>query len=68
MAALIPIFIQFLPTLVKAAQAVPEVIGFIQRTHEVLKQSKEWTSAEQAAFDKHLEEVTSEEQWKLEGE
>lgn len=63
MGALIPIFIQFLPSLVKAAQAVPEVIGFIQRTQQVLKQDKEWTPEMQAEFDKHLEEVTSQEQW-----
>lgn len=68
MAALISIFIQYLPMLVKAAGAVPEVLGFIKRTHEVLKQSKEWASEQQAEFDKDMDEVTSEEQWKPEGQ
>lgn len=65
-AALIPIFMQYLPLLFKAAQAVPEIIGFVKRTQEILKQDKEWTSEQQAAFDKHLEEVTSQPHWKPE--
>lgn len=66
MGALIPIFMQYLPMLVKAAGVVPELIGFVKRTGEVMKQSKEWTQTEQDAFDKHLEEVTSQEQWRPE--
>ena len=66
MAALIPIFMQYLPILFKAAQAVPEIIGFVQRTQEVLKQSKEWTADQQAAFDERMEQVTSQEHWKPE--
>lgn len=66
MPALIPIFIKYLPMLFKAVQAVPELVGFVQRTQEILKQAKEWTPTEQAAFDKHFDEVTSQEHWKPE--
>lgn len=52
MSAIISLFITYLPVLVKAAGTVPEIIRFIRRTQEILKQSKEWTPAEQEAFDR----------------
>ena len=63
MGALIPIFLQYLPSLIKAAQSVPEIIGFIKRTQDTLRQSKEWTAAEQAQFDKDVESVMSKPHW-----
>lgn len=66
MTEIIALFIKYLPVLVKAAGTVPEIVSFIRRTQEILKQSKEWTPAEQAKFDADVEAITSQEHWKPE--
>lgn len=68
MTAIISLFMAYLPVLVKAAGTVPEIIGFIRRTQEILKQDKEWTVDQQVEFDKHVEELTSQEHWKTDEE
>lgn len=66
MIALIPIFLQYLPQLVKAAQSIPELIGYIQRTKATLSTTGEWTPEQQAEYDKHVEEITSQPHWQPE--
>lgn len=68
MTAIISLFMTYLPVLVKAASTVPEIIGFILRTQEILKQDKEWTADQQAQFDKDVETITSQEHWKTDEE
>lgn len=64
--AIIGIIIEFLPALTKAAKSVPDVMNFIKKVQEHLKQTKEWTEDQEEAFNRHLEQVTSQEHWKPE--
>lgn len=64
MQALIPLFIQFLPYLVKAAGSVPEIISFISQAHTHLSQSAMWTDTEQEAFDQQTTALRSDPYWK----
>lgn len=68
MGALIGIIVNYLPYFVKAARAVPEITEFIQKTRDHLKQTREWTPEQEAEFDRHLEEVTSQEHWRTDAE
>lgn len=68
MGALVGIIVEYLPYLVKAAKAVPEITGFIQSVRDHSKQSKEWTAEERATFDRRLEELTGQEHWKTDEE
>lgn len=63
---MVPLFIEFLPLLVKAAKSVPEVITFIQKTRERFKQDKEWDAAAEEAFNRYKDEITSAPHWKSE--
>ncbi len=60
---LINLFLENLPYLVKAAKTAPEIISYIQRTKKTLEQSTEWTTEDQAEFDKKLESVTKQPWW-----
>jgi hypothetical protein len=62
----IALFLQYLPQLIQAAKSVPDVVDYIKKTHEHLKQSEEWTEEQEAQFDRHLEEVTSQPWWQPE--
>ena len=66
MTALIGIIISYLPTLIKAAKSVPDVMEFIKKVQSHLKQTNEWTANQEEEFNKRLEEVTSQEHWKPE--
>lgn len=66
MTALIGLIVSYLPALLKAAQSVPEVLEFVKKVQSHLKQTNEWTPEQAAAFDKRLEEVTSQEHWQPE--
>lgn len=68
MTAIISLFMTYLPVLVKAAGTVPEIIGFIRRTQEILKQDSEWTVEQQMKFDEQVESITSQEHWKTDEE
>lgn len=61
---IVAIFLQYLPQLVQAAKTIPEIIGFIQRTKATLETTEEWTAAEQAAYDREVETITSQPHWK----
>lgn len=66
MTALIGIIVTWLPTILKAAQSVPEIVNFVKAVQSHLKQTKEWTPEQEAEFDKRLEEVTSQPHWQPE--
>lgn len=66
MGTIISLFLTHLPSLIQAAKSVPTVVTYIKETKAALEQSKEWTEAEEAEFDKHVEEVTSQPWWTAE--
>lgn len=63
MGTVIALFLQHLPSLVSAAKSVPTIVTYIKETKTALSQSKEWTPEQEAEFDKHVEEVTSQPWW-----
>lgn len=65
--AIIGIIVEYLPVLMKAVKSVPEVMDFVKRVQEHLKQTKEWSAEQEAEFDRRLEEVTSKPHWQPEG-
>lgn len=64
--AIIGLIVEFLPVITKAAKSVPEVLGFIKKVQEHLKQTKEWTPEQEKAFNEHLEQKTSQPHWQPE--
>lgn len=51
------ILLQFLPYLFQAAQAIPQVWDFIQKTRENLKAKGEWTQEQEDAFNQELQNL-----------
>ena len=66
MGALIGIIVSYLPALLQAAKSVPDVLEFVKKVQSHLKQTKEWTEAQEREFDARLEEVTSKPHWRPE--
>jgi hypothetical protein len=57
MSAALAIFIQYLPYLIQAAQAAPEVANYIAKVREHYRQSGEWTQEQDDAFSKEINEL-----------
>lgn len=68
MSAIIGLIIQYLPNLIQAGKSIPEVMEFVRKTRDTLKQTKELTPEEEAAFDAYEDQITSQEHWKPEKE
>lgn len=60
MAALIPIFLANLPTLIKAGEAVA---GYVSQMHEAMSQSEEWTPEIEAHYQDQLKNDGNLPQW-----
>lgn len=65
-AAIVGLFIKYLPDLLKAAQKTPEIMQFITKLRNHLKQTKEWTADEEAEFKARKKAITSQAHWKPE--
>lgn len=63
MNTVIQLFLQYLPSLVNAARSVPTIVTYIKETKAQLERTDEWTAEEEAEFDRHVEEVTSQPWW-----
>jgi hypothetical protein len=62
------LFIQYLPSLIQAAQAVPELVDYIGKVRETFQQSGEWTQDQDDAFSKEINDLINNPppQWKPE--
>ncbi len=51
------LLLQFLPYLFQAAQSIPEIWDFIQRTRANLQQKEEWSQELEDAYTKELQDL-----------
>lgn len=68
MGTIISLFLNYLPILVNAAKSAPEIVTYIKETKAELSQTAEWTPEQEALFDRHVEEVTSQPWWTAESQ
>lgn len=61
---IIALIVSYLPELIKVGQSYPVIMDFLQKVRATLKQSKEWTEEEEAAFDKYEQLLVSGSHWK----
>ena len=54
---MVAIILQFLPYLFQAARDVPEILDYINKVRESLKQSGEWNQETEDAFTKELQDL-----------
>lgn len=66
MGTIISTFMEYLPTLLKAAQTVPQLMEYVNHQKATLQTTAEWTPEQEAEFNKRLEEVTSQPHWQPE--
>lgn len=57
MSAALVLFIQYLPQLLQAAAAVPEVINYVAKMREHFQQAGEWTKEQDDAFSKEIDDL-----------
>lgn len=63
MNAIVAIFIRYLPYLIQAAQALPQITTFIAEVHAIFARTKIWTDAEEAEFDAQTAAMRSDPYW-----
>ena len=51
------VILQFLPYLFQAAQTIPQIMDFLNKTRENLKQTGEWNQETEDAFTAELENL-----------
>ncbi len=65
MSAILALVLKFLPYLTEAADAVPEIIGFIKGLHDIFARHNVWTPDEKAQFDAETEAMRSKPEWQI---
>jgi hypothetical protein len=64
MTAILALVLKFLPYLVQAAEAVPQIVTFISELRAIFARTKAWTPEQEQAFDDSVEALRNDPYWK----
>lgn len=65
MSAIVAIFLKYLPYLIQASQALPQITTFIAEVHAIFARTKIWTDAQKAEFDAQTAAMRDDPYWQV---
>ncbi len=65
MTAILALVLKYLPQLIQATGAVPQLIGLVKGLHDIFARKNIWTAEQKAQFEAETAEMRSKPEWQI---